>query len=77
VDLQFLENLGRLLVGDFETVSKQVVGLLEQVISPFQGLYLHRTTQHRKKKDDSSIQAVKTYALDRAATVIGIFDITA
>jgi hypothetical protein len=28
-----------------------MVGLLGQVISPSQGLYLHRTTQHRRTRD--------------------------
>jgi hypothetical protein len=49
------------------------------------GLYLHRTTQNRNTKTDihapSGIrtngprnQAAKTYALDRATTVIGIWE---
>jgi hypothetical protein len=47
-----------------------------------QGLYLHRTAQHRKTRKnihalngirthDPSIQAAKTHSLDSMATVIG------
>jgi hypothetical protein len=58
-----------------------MVGLLGRVISLSQGLYLHRTTQHRKTRDkhalsgirthDPSIQTAKTHASDRTATVTG------
>jgi hypothetical protein len=58
---------------------RHMVGLIERVISPSQGLYLHRTTQHRKTRKnihalsgirthDPSIQEAKTHALDLAAT---------
>jgi hypothetical protein len=54
------------------------------VISPSQGLYLHRTTQHRKTRTnihalsgirthDPSNQPGKTHASDRTATVTGLF----
>jgi hypothetical protein len=58
-----------------------MVGLLGRVISPSQGLYLHRT-QHRKTRTniqalsrirthDPSNQPAKTHASDRTATVTG------
>jgi hypothetical protein len=57
----------------FMNLFGQLVGLLGRGISPTQGLYLHRTTQHRKKKNadihihassgirthDPSVQAVE------------------
>jgi hypothetical protein len=57
-----------------------MVGLLGRVISPSQGLYLHRTTQHRKtptnihalsgiRTHDPSNQQAKTHASDRTVTV--------
>jgi hypothetical protein len=59
-----------------------MVGLLERVISPSQGLYLHRTTQHRKTRKnihafsgvrthDPSNQLAKIHASDCTATVTG------
>jgi hypothetical protein len=62
---------------------RHLAGLLGQVISPSQGLYLHRTAQNRKMRTkihalsgiqthDSSIQVAKTHALDCADTEIGI-----
>jgi hypothetical protein len=62
---------------------RQMVGLLGRVISPSQGLYLHRTTQHRKTQRnihalsrirtlDPSNQPAKTHTSDRTATVIGM-----
>jgi hypothetical protein len=61
---------------------RHMVGLLGRVISPSQGLYLHRTTQHRKTRDkhpclkwDSNPRSqqppAKTHASDRTATVTG------
>jgi hypothetical protein len=35
---------------------RHAIGLLGRVISPSQGLYLHRTTQHRKTKDKLKCQ---------------------
>jgi hypothetical protein len=60
-----------------------MVGLLGRVISPSQGLYLHRITQHRKTRTnihalsgirthDLSDQPAKTHASDRTATVTGL-----
>jgi hypothetical protein len=60
-----------------------MVGLLGRVISPSQGLYLHRTKQHRKTRTNihalsgirthgPSNQPAKTHASDRTATVTGI-----
>jgi hypothetical protein len=59
-----------------------MVGLLGRVIIPSQGLYLHRTTQHRKTRTnihalsgirthDPSNQPTKTDASDSTATVTG------
>jgi hypothetical protein len=61
---------------------RHMVGLLGRVISPSQGFYLHRTTQHRKmqtniyalseiRTHDPSNQPAKTHASDRMATVTG------
>jgi hypothetical protein len=63
-----------------------MVGLLGRVISPSQGLYLHRTTQHKKaqtnihavsgiRTHNPSNQPAKTHASDRTATVTGIEDL--
>jgi hypothetical protein len=59
-----------------------MVGLLGRVISPSQGLYLHRKTQHRKTRTnihalsgtrthDPRNQPAKTHASYRTATVTG------
>jgi hypothetical protein len=59
-----------------------MVGLFGRVISPSQGLYLHRTTQHRKTRKnihalsgirthDPSNQLAKTHTSDRTATATG------
>jgi hypothetical protein len=59
-----------------------MVGILGRVISPSQGLYLHRTTQHRKTRTNihtlsgirthnPSNQPAKAHASDRKATVTG------
>jgi hypothetical protein len=80
--LQSLKDLGRLTYRRFLELFRQTVGLLGRVISPSQGLYLHRTTQHRKTRTnihalsgirthDPSKQPAKTHASDRTATVIG------
>jgi hypothetical protein len=69
-------------IGGFLNYFRHVVGLLERVISPSQGLYLHRTTQHRKmqtnihalsriRTHDPSNQPTKTHASDHTATVTG------
>jgi hypothetical protein len=70
-------------VGGFLELFRHMVGLLGRVISPSQGLYLHRTTQHKKTRTnihalsgirthDSSNQPTKTHASDRTATVTGM-----
>jgi hypothetical protein len=59
-----------------------MVGLLGRVISPSQGLYLHRTTHDRKTRTnihafsgiqphDPSSKPAKTHTSDRTATVTG------
>jgi hypothetical protein len=71
---------GRLTYRRFFELFRHMVGLLGRVISPSQGLYLHRTTQRRKTRTnihdlsgirthDPSNQPAKTHASDRTATV--------
>jgi hypothetical protein len=82
VALQSLKDLGSLTYGRFLKVFRQMAGLLGRVIGLSQGLYLHRTTQHRNTRThihalsgiqthDPSVRAIKTHAPDRAATVTG------
>jgi hypothetical protein len=78
--LQSLRDLGRLTYRRFLELFRQTVGL-GRVISPSQGLYLHRTGQHNTEKriyalsgirtHDPSNQPAKTHASDRTATVTG------
>jgi hypothetical protein len=86
VALQSLKDLGRLTYRRFLELFSHMVGLLGRVISPSQGLYLHRTTKHRKTRTsihalsgirthDPSNQPAKTTASDRTATVTGILNI--
>jgi hypothetical protein len=74
---------GRFKYRSFLELFKHMVGLLGRVISPSQGLYLRRTTQHRKTRTnihalsgirthDPSTQPAKTHASDRTATVTDI-----
>jgi hypothetical protein len=76
-------NLAASHIGGFLELFRHMVGLLGRVTSPSQGLYLHRTAQHRKTRTnihalsgirthDPSNQPVKTHASDRTATVTGI-----
>jgi hypothetical protein len=51
VALQSFLDPGRLTYRRFLELFRHMVGLLGRVISPSQGLYLHRTTQHRKTRD--------------------------
>jgi hypothetical protein len=87
VALQSLKDLSRLTCRRFLELFRHMVGLLGRVISPSQGLYLHRTTQHRKTRTnilplsgirthDPNNQPVKTHASDRTATVTGNLIIT-
>jgi hypothetical protein len=77
-----LQDPGRLTYRRFLELFRHIVGLLGRVISPSQGLYLHRTTQHRKTRTnihtlsgirthDPSNQPAKNHASDRTATVTG------
>jgi hypothetical protein len=77
-----LLDSGRLTYRRFLELFRHMVGLLGRVISPSQGLCLHRTTQHRKTRTnihalrkirthDPSNQQIKTHASDRTATVTG------
>jgi hypothetical protein len=74
---------GRLTYRRFLEPFRHMVGLLGRVISPSQGLYLHRTTQHGKTRTnihalsgirthDPRNQPAKTHASDRTATVTGL-----
>jgi hypothetical protein len=77
-----LLDLGRLTYRRFLELFRHMVGLLGRVVSPSQGLYLYRTTQHRKtrtnihalseiRNHDPSNQPAKTHASDRTTTVTG------
>jgi hypothetical protein len=76
--------LGTGLFFSFVIFFTQTVVLLERVISPSQGRYLHRTTQTQNNLTQTSMprvgfeptipvfeRAKTVYALDRAATMIG------
>jgi hypothetical protein len=87
VALQPLKDLGRLTYRTFLELFRHMVRLLGRVISPSQGLYPHRTTQHRKtqtnihalsgiRTHDPSNQPAKTHASGRTATVTGNYFIT-
>jgi hypothetical protein len=82
VAVQSLKDLGSLTYRRFRELFSQMVGLLGRVISPSQGFYLHRTTQHRKTRTnihalsgirthDPSNQPTKNHTSDRKATVTG------
>jgi hypothetical protein len=82
VALQSSKDQGRLTYRRFLEIFRHMVRLLGRVISPSQGLYLHRATQHRKTRTnihafsgigthDPSNQPAKTHASDRTATVTG------
>jgi hypothetical protein len=82
VALQSLKDLGRLTYRRFLELFRHMVGLRRRVISPSQGLYLHRTTQHRKTRTnihalsgirthDPGKQPAKTHASDRTASLTG------
>jgi hypothetical protein len=77
-----LQSLVGLTYRRFLELFRHMVGLLRRVISPSQGLYLRRTTQHRKMRTnihalsgirthDPSNQPAKTHASDRTAIVTG------
>jgi hypothetical protein len=81
VALQSLKDLCRLTYRRFLELFRHMLGLLGWVISPSQGLYLHRTIQHRKTRTnihalsgirthDPSNQPAKTHASDRTATKV-------
>jgi hypothetical protein len=83
VALQSLKDLVRLTYTRFLRLFRQTVGLLGRMISPSQGLYLHRTTQHRKtetnihalsgiRTHDPSVRTIRAHAPDCAATVTGL-----
>jgi hypothetical protein len=58
VALQSLKDPGRLTYRRFLELFRPMVGLFGLVIIPSQGLYLHRTTQHRKARTN-----IYTYSL--------------
>jgi hypothetical protein len=57
VALQSFSNPGRLTYRRFLELFRHMVGLLGRVISPSQGFYLNKTTQHRKMR--TNIQALR------------------
>jgi hypothetical protein len=62
VALQSLKDPGRLTYRRFLELFRHMVGLLRRVISPSQGLYLHRTTQHRKmRKNIHALRGIRTH----------------
>jgi hypothetical protein len=82
VAVQSLKDFGRLTYRRFLELFRHMVGFLGRVISPSQGPYLHRTTQHRKTRTnihalsgirthDPSNQPAKSHASDSTATVTG------
>jgi hypothetical protein len=79
--LQFSFGPSPLLIFWFPNLFRHMVGLLGRVISSSQGLYLHRTTQHRKTRTNihtlsgirSSVRAIKALASVRAATGSAIY----
>jgi hypothetical protein len=82
VALQSLRDLSRLTYRRFLKLFRHMLGLLGRVISPSQGLYLHRTTQKRKtwtnihalsgiQTHDPSNQPAKTHTSDCTAIVTG------
>jgi hypothetical protein len=50
VALQSLKDLDRLTYRRFLELFRHMIGFRGRVIIPSQGLYLHRTTQHRKTR---------------------------
>jgi hypothetical protein len=83
VALQFLKDLDHVTYRRFLELFRLMVGLLGRVFSPSRGLYLHRTTQHRKtgtnihalswiRTHDLSNQPAKTHASDRTASVTDV-----
>jgi hypothetical protein len=87
VALQSFRTMAASRIGGFLNYFRHMVGLLGRVISPSHGLYLHRTTQHRKTRTnihassgirthDLSNQLAKTHASDRTATVTGMYKLT-
>jgi hypothetical protein len=62
VALQSLKDLGRLTYMRFLELFRHMVGLLGRVISPSQGHYLHRTTQHRKTRTNiHALSGIRTH----------------
>jgi hypothetical protein len=73
-------------IGSFFSYFRHMVRLPRRVISPSHGLYLHRTTRHRKTRTnihalsgirthDPSNQPAKTHASDHTDTVTGILKV--
>jgi hypothetical protein len=77
VALQSLKDLGHLTYRRFLELFRHMVVLLGRVISPSQGLYLHRKTRTNThalsgiRIHDPSNQPAKTHASNRTATVTG------
>jgi hypothetical protein len=72
--VQSLNDLGRLTYGRFLKLFRHSLGLLGRGINPSQGLYLHRTTQHRRTRTNvhALLSGIRTHDPSvRAATVTG------
>jgi hypothetical protein len=64
VALQSLKDLCRLTYMRFLELFRHMVGLPGRVISPSQGLYLHRTTQNRKTRTNiHALSGIRVYSL--------------
>jgi hypothetical protein len=70
VALLFLENRGLFFLRFLNRVFRRLVGFLERDISPWQGLYLHRTTQHRRGHTSMPYAGFEPTIPDRGAPVI-------
>jgi hypothetical protein len=79
VALQSLKSLGRFTYRRFLELFLHMVGFLGRVISPSQGPYLHRTTQHRKMRTNiHALRGIRTHdPSNHPATVTGIKKLTA
>jgi hypothetical protein len=59
---QSLKDLGLFSYGRFLELFRHMVGLLGRVMNPSQGLYLHRTAQHRKTRvNKHALSGIRTH----------------
>jgi hypothetical protein len=72
-----MKDLGRLTYR-FLLLFRHVVGLLRRVISPSQGLYLHRIIQHRKTRTNiHALSGIRTHDPSNQPAKIHASDLTA